>query len=322
MLKRNKIVLLILFLLLSVLMYLFLFSNNKIDIKEISNYKEINLSEMNNSVLINSGNSSNWDEHIREIGNIVYNPNTKQYLSFYSGHNGEYKQNKVFVGMAYSDDGVTWEKYGKVTNFSAEDPYVVLKDNTFYMFFEDKDEVPFRRISLAISQDAKNWTILKRGIINPNRFIFGWQSQDVSSPLVFLNGDEWIMLYEGRGFLNNGKIGYASSKDMVNWEKMNNPVFSGGSYWDNYVVPDDIIKDGNNYIISYHGYNKKTDWQSGLAISEDLKKWKVVQKEPISEANTVMIANLNNSIILLEESDKEIKLYNLNNEKSKKNKTS
>jgi len=309
MLKRNKIVLLTLLFLLSVLVYLFLSNNNKIDIQEISNYKEINLSERNSSMFIYSGNSSDWDEHIREIGNTVYNPNTKQYLFFYSGHDGDYKQNSVFVGMAYSNDGINWEKYGRVTNFSAEDPYIILYNNTFYMFFEDKEEVPFRRISLATSQDAKNWTILKRGIVNPNIFILGWQSQDVSSPLVFLNGDEWIMLYEGRGFLNNGKIGIAYSKDLINWGKKKNPIFSGGSYWDNYVVPDDIIKDGNYYLMSYHGYNKKTDWQSGLAISNDLKKWKVVQKEPISEADTVMIANLNNSIILLEEFDKEVKSY-------------
>ena len=110
--KRNKIILLISLLLLSVLIYLFLSNNNKMDIQEISGYKEINLSKMNSSVLVYSGNSSDWDEHIREIGNIVYNLNTKQYLLFYSGHNGEYKQNNVFVGMAYSNDSINWKKYG------------------------------------------------------------------------------------------------------------------------------------------------------------------------------------------------------------------
>ena len=51
-------------------------------------------------------------------------------------------------------------------------------------------------------------------------------------------------------------------------------VMIGGSYWDNYVVPDDIIKEDSYYILSYHGHNKKTGWQSGLAVSKDLKKWK------------------------------------------------
>jgi len=287
--------------------------------KEKENYlilREIKLNEsLDNKLIISAGSSNSWDEHIREIGNIIYNPQTKEYLFFYPAHNGEYKQNNVFVGMAYSKDGINWEKYGKVLNLSAEDPYVILYNNTFYMFFEDKDEVPFRRTSLATSQDARNWTVIKRGIINPN--LIGWQSQDVSSPVVLQVDNGWVLIYEGRGSLkrgslNQGKFGYAFSKDLIDWEKKKCPIFSGGSYWDNHVVPDDIIQYENNYIISYHGYNKKIeDWQSGLAISKDLKKWKTLTNDPISDSSTIMLSKDNLQIKFIEENDKEVKMYSI-----------
>jgi predicted GH43/DUF377 family glycosyl hydrolase len=288
-----------------------LFKHNNIYIQKVSDYKNINLSKMNGSVLIYSGNSSDWDEHIREIGNIVYNPKTEEYLFFYPAYNGEYKQNNVFVGMAYSKDGLNWQKYGKVLNLSAEDPYVILYNNTFYMFFEDKDEVPFRRISLATSQDAINWTVIKRGIINPS--LIGWQSQDVSSPLVLQVDGGWVLIYEGRGSLkrgslNQGKFGYAFSSDLINWKKKIFPIFSGGSYWDHHVVQDDIVQYGGNYIMTYHGYSKKYGWQSGLAVSKDLKKWETLTKDPISESDTVMFYSINSSKGFLEEFDNKVNL--------------
>jgi predicted GH43/DUF377 family glycosyl hydrolase len=259
---------------------------------------------MNSSVFIYSGNSSDWDEYIREIGNLFYNPNKDKYFFFYSAHNEEYKENNVFVGMAYSNDGITWEKYGKVTNFSAEDPYVVLKDNIFYMFYEDKGEVPFRRINLAISEDATHWILLKKGILNPSPI--GWQSQDVSSPIVIFNGEEWIMLYEGRSLFNHGEIGFATSKDLINWKKKSFPVFSGGNYWDNFAVPDDIFRYGDYYIMSYHGYNKRTGWQEGLLESTDLKNWKIFSQNPISNSDTIMFLRKDSGIGFIEENDNKI----------------
>lgn len=277
-------------------------------------FKEINLDKgLEYRTIMLAGNSSEWDEYIREIGNIIYHLQNEEYLFFYSGHNGEYTQNNVFIGMAYSKDGINWEKYGKMLDLSGEDPYVIYFNNNFYMFFEDKEEVPFRRISLATSKDGRNWEVAKRGVINPSKFIFSWQHQDVSSPVVIQVNNGWVMIYEGRGFFNQGKFGYAYSEDLINWNKKRCPIFSGESYWDYHVVPDDIIKHDNSYIMTYHGYNKKIgEWQSGLAVSNNLKYWKTLTKDPISESDTLMIFKEDTLLRILEEHDKEIKQYNIN----------
>jgi len=277
-------------------------------------FKEINLDKgLEYRTIMLAGNSSEWDEYIREIGNIIYHLQNEEYLFFYSGHNGEYTQNNVFIGMAYSKDGINWEKYGKMLDLSGEDPYVIYFNNNFYMFFEDKEEVPFRRISLATSKDGRNWEVAKRGVINPSKFIFSWQHQDVSSPVVIQVNNGWVMIYEGRGFFNQGKFGYAYSEDLINWNKKRCPIFSGESYWDYHVVPDDIIKHDNSYIMTYHGYNKKIgEWQSGLAVSNNLKYWKTLTKDPISESDILMIFKEDTLLRILEEHDKEIKQYNIN----------
>lgn len=311
--RKNKILIFSLFSLLFIFLVIFMLNTSHANNYEMDDYKDLNLSNMNNSVLIYSGEVSEWDESIREIGNIVYNPKINEYLFFYSGNKGEYNQNNVFIGMAYSKDGLNWEKYGKILDLSAEDPYVIIYNNTFYMFFEDKEEVPFKRISLAKSSDGREWEIVKKGVLNP--VLFGWQSQDVSSPIILRYDNNWIMLYEGRGFFNQGKIGYATSNDLINWDKKCLPVFSGESYWDNHVVPDDIVLYKDNYILSYHGYDKKLEgWQSGLAISNDLKNWKILTEKPISDSDTIMMIKDESQINFIEEGDKEVNLIYMQNE--------
>lgn len=311
--RKNKIII-ILFFLIAILILILTFYNSSKGESYSGNFQEIKLdSDMQSNFIINAGNSSSWDEHIREIGNIIYNPISEEYFFFYSGYNGEYAQNNVFVGMAYSNDGIKWEKYGKILNLSAEDTYLIIHNDTFYMFFEDKEEVPFRRVSLATSKDGRNWEVVKRGVINPSRFRFSWQHQDVSSPVVVRIEEGWVLIYEGRGLFNQGKFGYAFSKDLVNWKKKTYPIFSGGSYWDHHVVPDDIIFYNESYIISYHGYNKEIgDWQSGLAISNDLKHWETLTKDPISESETMMLNKNQSMLNFIEEKDKEVKIYSTN----------
>lgn len=267
------------------------------------------LQSFDGNLLIPSGEPGEWDEHIREIGNIVYHQTLKRYFFYYSGHQGTYTQTDVFVGMAYSDDGRQWHKFGRVMETGSEDPYVVLHNGTFYMFFEDKSESPFRKIDLAISEDGEKWKVIERGVIQPS--LEGWQSQDVSSPVVVQTDAGWLMLYEGRGPGNWGKIGYATSEDLLHWDQREEPIFEGSpSYpWELYVVPDDVIYDGRQYVLTYHGCNKQSDWKSGIATSTDLLHWYRVNSFPIHPADTLMFAEFDSQVYLLAASKAGVKLY-------------
>jgi hypothetical protein len=249
-----------------------------------------------------------WDATMREIGNVLFDvaePDPdKRYKAFYSGYRGAYQQNKVYIGYAYSADGMTWTKYGKIIERALEDPYVVQYGQVYYLFAEDKQDVPFRNIRRYQSTDCVNWVddgdvfdIQSGG--NPP----GWESQDVSSPVVWVENGVWYLLYEGRGGGNSGMIGLATSPDGLIWTRVSDsPIFlPGDPYgWDGTAVAsDDILKLGDQYYMFYHGYGMygRPGWLSGIARSTDLVHWTRSQNNPISSAETVMILKVGDQLI-------------------------
>ena len=240
-----------------------------------------------------------WDGSIREIGNIIFSPDREEWLFFYSGARRVSRSTGVFVGLAVSRDGRTFAKAGRVLNSPSEDPYVVLHGGRLYMFYEDKSEVPFRKVDLASSTDGRHWEVLKRGVIQPTGS--GWQSQDVSSPVVIRAKDNWVMLYEGRGPGISGRLGFATSRDLAGpWRQEESFTMGGQGGWDHNVVPDDVMRDGQRYVLTYHGKPKRSSiadrlcqkgriWQTGVAVSNDLRSWRRAGEFPLSSAATMMI---------------------------------
>jgi len=262
-----------------------------------------------------------WDQHIREIGNILYEPDDTgyEYKTFYSGYKGRsfteafgYEEDKVYIGYAFSSDGKSWSKYGKVISHPLEDPYVIKVDNTYYLYAEDKADTPFRNIRRWHSSDCKRW--VDDGVVLRPRWWSHWESKDVSSPVVWKEGETWYMLYEGRGggpynilgglfelwrhvdkdtkLNTGGKIGLATSVNGIDWVKhQSNPVFAGsgepGDFDRDQVVPDEMVKIGSTYYLTYHGWNGSA-WTSGIGKSSDLTSW-VHADASFSPSSTVMV---------------------------------
>ena len=232
--------------------------------------------------IIPIGDPNSWDPVLRELGNIVFDPNepdpARRFKTWYTGYRAPYVNSQVFVGYCYSPDGWAWTKAGKAHERPLEDPYVVLHDGVYYMFAEDKYDFPPRNIRRLHSLDGEEW------IDDGDTFDFipgaNWESTDVSSPIVWIEDGQWIMLYEGRGNGSSGLIGLARSSDGFNWVRdPNNPIFRKGppGSWDETnVVPDDITILGDRYWLSYHGGNSTYDRrvvQTGFASSTDLYNW-------------------------------------------------
>ena len=115
------------------------------------------------------------------------------------------------------------------------------------LYAEDKADTPFRNIRRWHGLDFTNW--VDDGVILRPRWWSWWESQDVSSPVVWREEQTWYMLYEGRGGRKNiityfsvlwhglltgtifnpgGKIGFATSADGIRWVRHQlNPVFIG-----------------------------------------------------------------------------------------------
>lgn len=222
------------------------------------------------------------DSGFREQGNILYDPNggDRTYAMTYTGYQGTYVAGDTlsFVGAAFSRDGINWTRYGQLLTLPSEDPYIVKVGDTYHLYYEDKTRIVSgghlwmeNGIGHAISTDLVNWTYDPDP--NKNR-VFGmapgWESQDTSSPVVWVEDGKWYMLYEGRGSNNPGQIGLAWSDDGLNWTRSPaNPIIVQAPHgqWDDAAcVPDDIRKINGVYWIIYHGIDSGVPGRSRPGI--------------------------------------------------------
>jgi len=244
--------------------------------------------------VIACGTGVEWDEYIREIGNVLYEPTDTgyEYKIFYSGHNGAYVQDTVYIGYAYSSDGISWTKAGQVIVRSLEDPYVVNVSGTYHMYAEDKAGGG-TEIRKYHSSDCVTW--VDDGIVL-STVGATWESQDVSSPVVWIEGATWYMLYEGRETAGQqGAIGIATSADGSTWAKEGtNPVFEGSDIeWADRVACDDLLKIGDVYYMLFHGWNGIA-WRMGMAVSSDKLLWKDYYGSPFGmyDESSVSVATV------------------------------
>ena len=252
-----------------------------------------------NNTIIENGIGADFDVNYREIGNTLIDENTpsERYKLYYSAYSkNASKSNQTYIGYSYSEDGLNWQKYpSKIISRPLEDPYVVKHEGIYHLFAEDKLDQPFRNIRKYHSIDGINWIddgdVLD---IEVGGDPYGWESKDVSSPVVWIESGIWHIFYEGRGD-GGGKIGHATSNDGINWTRdLLNPVFGKGipGSWDELqVAPDDLIIINETYYLFYHGYSNltKPSYKSGIAKSENLKDWFRLIDKPFSDINTLML---------------------------------
>lgn len=240
-------------------------------------------SETNTPLL--SPSDSGWDQVIREIGNIIiYEGN---YIMVYSGYIDPYEES--FVGIATSQDGNVFTKKGlnndgQLTFTPSEDPYIIEKDGTFYIYVEKKlsgsTHLGIQLFTASSFDNLLNGTLTDIGLVLDKGEASEWDDQDVSSPTVFYNEDGFTLIFEGRANTgNSGAMGIATSSDGINFTKNeNNPVASGTQLngdvsWATHLVPDDIFYQNGVYYVTIHAYNGTT-FAGGMICSSDLLVWR------------------------------------------------
>jgi predicted GH43/DUF377 family glycosyl hydrolase len=218
------------------------------------------------------GTGADTDVFIREPGNILYEPTDtgKEYKTWYSGYTAAGNDQKIHY--AYSSNGKSWTKAGAVIAERHEDPYVIKVGATYYMYVEDYS--PGSSIQRYHSDDLETWT--------SDGNVTG--ITECQSPIVWKEGATWYMIYER--YPTNKDIALATSSDGLAWTAdASNPIYvladvvwGDGSIVD--VVPDDIIKVGSTYYMTYHAYLVNVA-HTGIAISTDLTTWTDHASNPI-----------------------------------------
>lgn len=177
----------------------------------------------------------------------------------------------VAIGFATSkNDGVTFDKIGKgpVLSYSIDEPFILSGpkirkfNNQWYLFYiagkkwvldTDKPE-PVYTIRLAISQDGINWVKQNKDLISTRIE----ENEAQASPDVFFFEGKYHMFFCYRGSANyrgkeNGyRIGYASSNDLINWERDDSKsgIDVSDEGWDSEMVsyPHVFELDGSVYM--------------------------------------------------------------------------
>lgn len=201
-----------------------------------------------------------------------------KYWMVYHSYPGEgYEEGPAEIGLAWCEeeellqwhrldspvfswkDGKEWESGGLYK------ACIIRHDNRWYLFYNAKNREPrwVEQTGLAVSDDLLHW---RRCDKNPVLQVdqASWDERFVSDPYVVRDGDSWVNFYFGLG-RGHAQEGLALSKDLIQWEKVAEPVIPYGK-------PGEIDS-GHAHKASvfyehgtlYHFYCGTRPWQEGDA---------------------------------------------------------
>lgn len=166
------------------------------------------------------------------------------------------------VGLAVSDDGVWFEKVGKVVEGRAPD--VVVHEGRVVMLYQKLVGESYR-LHVAGSTDGRSFVDLRAGAVFEGE-AGGWDAQSVVTARL-MAGDGWYyLLYGGSAYHADEPemFGLARSRDLVTWERHpGNPVFGcgpmgapdGGAIW----FPA-LVELPEGFLLLYEGSPGKYRW--------------------------------------------------------------
>ena len=112
------------------------------------------------------------------------------------------------IQLAESQDGVNWQPRGVVledpTANHVNDPSVVKRGDTYFMYYTRAATDILDEIALATSSDGLHWT--KRDVVLQPSPAGNWDSLLVGRPSVIVDGDKFRMWYDGRKDLPPGAL--------------------------------------------------------------------------------------------------------------------
>jgi predicted GH43/DUF377 family glycosyl hydrolase len=201
------------------------------------------------------------------------------------------------IALAWSEDLVNWSEPELVFNTGAEnkwnldvrtiDPYIVKHDRQYYCFYTGSkppvdDKCGCNLIGLAKSPDLKNWQdiSLEKPALDME---YEWEKPDgvENNCVIRLKNGKWFMLYSAS--LRNQKIAWATSNDLISWEKgglCNIPEFPGATCKSAPFIIENL-SDENTWHLLYHSADpdpdRKNIWHQNTSFylleSKDLINW-------------------------------------------------
>lgn len=204
---------------------------------------------------------------------------------------------KRSIAISESTDGLKWSEpficlsYNDSSGWETDvnRPVVIQKDGLYHMWYTGQAKINgagHSWIGYSESPDGKKWVRRSsKPVLSPDE---PWEKVALMCPHVIWDENENIykMWYSGGEQYEPDAIGYATSKDGMNWIKYsNNPVFSGNksNEWEQAkVTACQVIKRSNDYLMFYIGFKNIDYAQIGMARSKDgISNWERFKENPI-----------------------------------------
>ena len=129
----------------------------------------------------------------------------------------------------------SWDERG------VADPYVIVRDGEFYMYYLGMDRARRQKLGVARSIDGAVWEKLVANPILELGASGAFDEVGLGEPAVWSSGGWYWMLYTGRARGEKRRIGLAKSPDGVQWSR--EPfVIEGAEAWDKEVVCDPTVE--------------------------------------------------------------------------------
>ncbi len=153
---------------------------------------------------------------------------------------GGYELRPGYEGLAWSEDGKTWQRAGNQYILSVHDadcgtwekdciyqPWLVEHKGKFFDFYNAASG-RIEQTGVAFSSNLLDW---KRHPENPivRNTPGGYDEVFCSDPKVFRDGDHWTMFYFGVG-RGGAHIMAAFSRDLIHWTKHPEPIYKAGGH--------------------------------------------------------------------------------------------
>lgn len=173
------------------------------------------------------------------------------------------------IGLAISDDGENFVKYGKIMTGRA--PEVILKDDRIFLTYQLPDEGGNYQVYLASSDDGISFRPESDEPIFP-REKGSWDSLSLVTSRLHEENGVYYMIYGGSSYLADEPdyFGLARSTDLIHWEPHpGNPIFGcgpkgspdGGAIW----FPA-LMETQDGYVLLYEGSRGKYSFDLSSAI--------------------------------------------------------
>lgn len=172
------------------------------------------------------------------------------------------------VGSAVSDNGINFEKTGKV--FEGRSSDVILYEDKIYLLTQQFRGKSYE-LYLAVSEDGINFKKVQESPVFSGEK-GKWDSFSIVTPRLSYEDGYFYMFYGGSAYLTDEPeyFGLARSKDMINWERHpGNPVFGcsakgkpdGGAIW----FPA-VIETEDAFVMLYEGSRGNYSWDLDSSI--------------------------------------------------------